>query len=346
MTHDLRLGLLLPWLARSDHESRILLGLAGQIRQHLRPNRPIREEGGRPTSFLARTLLSRFMTQPAYRFQLLAPSGVWPVAQNRMASSTELHSFHLASLQQLRGRAYLQDGAIRPSHLDAQGCYPMADDESCWHFLLVDQHEQAIGCARYLVHSSTATYDQLRIAQSPLANDLCWGRKLRRTVEATLHQTRNEQVSYAELGGWAIAEDYRNTKAALEILPATYLWAEMIGHCLCSCTATVRNHSSSILRRVGASSLMDGGEPLPAYFDAHYSCMMELLGFDSRQAPARFTPLLNEMRPKLAQSPILQQSSEQAFSVSLQPTAYRPSVRRTQISLQRQAKQSVPPRPV
>ncbi len=218
----------------------------------------------------------------------------------------------------------------------------MADDESAWHFLLVDPHERTIGCARYLLHSSTAGYDQLRIAQSPLAHDLCWGGKLRRSVEATLHQTRNEQVGYAELGGWAIAEDYRNTKAALEILLASYLWAEMIGHCLCSCTATVRNHSSSILRRAGASSLLDQGEPLPAYFDANYSCMMEILGFDSRQAPARFTPLLNEMRPKLTQSPILQHSHQQASGISLQPPAYCPSFRPTQLSLQRQPKQSVP----
>ncbi|MDQ2832896.1 MAG: hypothetical protein M3Y50_03955 [Acidobacteriota bacterium] len=195
----------------------------------------------------------------------------------------------------------------------------MDDDERCWHFVLLDRREVVIGCARYLVHSSHATFDQLRVSQSPLARDAIWGSKLRRAIEDTLQTTRNEHIGFAELGGWAIAEEYRNTKAALEILLGSYLWAEMIGHCACSCTATVRNHSSSILRRMGASSLMhNNAEPLPPYFDDHYDCTMELLGFDSREVPPRFNPLLNEMRSKLAQSPIIQHCDEEtSFSLNL-----------------------------
>lgn len=266
------------------------------------------------------------MTQPAYHFQLLAPSGIWPLARSEMTRNSELHSFHLASLQQLRGYAYLQDGAIQASHLDARGGYHMIDDESSWHFLLVDQHEQAIGCARYLVHAPGTIYEQLRIARSPLAQDPRWGGKLRQTIETTLQRTRKEQVCYTELGGWAIAEEYRNTKAALEILLASYVWAEMIGHCVCSCTATVRNRSSSILRKMGASSLLHDGEPLPAYFDPQYGCTMEVLGFDSRQPPPRFLALLNEMRPKLAQAPIFQRSEGEAPSLLLHPSIPTPSL--------------------
>ena len=236
-----------------------------------------------------------------------------------MTTSTALYNQYLGSLQQLRGRAYLQDGAIQPEQLDAGGRHRLSDDERCWHFVLVNQQEQAIGCARYLLHSAEATYQQLRIAQSPLAQDPLWGSKLRQVLEDTLQRTRHEQIGYAELGGWAIAEEYRNTKAALEILLASYLWGERIGHCVCSCTATVRNHSSSILRRMGASSLRHQGEALPAYFDAQYGCTMELLGFDSRQVPPRFTPLLQEMRSKLAQSPMIQYSdaAETSFSLDL-----------------------------
>ena len=119
----------------------------------------------------------------------------------------------------------------------------MHDDKRCWHLLLLDEEEEAVGCARYLAHSSEATFDQLRVAESPLGRDPIWHSKLRRITENTLQVARTEQIRYAELGGWAIAAKHRNTKAALEIVLGSYLWAEMIGHCLCSCTATVR-HSS------------------------------------------------------------------------------------------------------
>ncbi len=196
--------------------------------------------------------------------------------------------------------------------------------------------------ARYLVHPAEVTYDQLRLAQSPLAQDRCWGSKLRRAAEATLQIAKNEEVCYAELGGWAIAEHYRNTKAALETLLALYLWAETIGHCLCSCMATVQDRSSSILRRMGAGALMDGGEPFPSYFDLQYGCTMEMLGFDSRQAPTRFAALLDEMRPKLAQFAILQPSHDQSSSFLLTPLAYPLLFRPGQPNLQARAKQSVP----
>jgi hypothetical protein len=47
-----------------------------------------------------------------------------------------------------------------------------------------------------------------------------------------------------------------------------------------SCTATVRHGSASILRRLGGSSLVAHGTPLPSYFDPRFGCMMELLRFD------------------------------------------------------------------
>ncbi len=271
-------------------------------------------------------------TTSAHRFQLLAPPGLWPVTQNRMKRSTESHHFYLGSLRQLRARAYFQDGAIQPCHLNAQSGYPMPDDERCWHFLLVDGHDQTIGCARYLVHPPEATYEQFRMAQSSLAQDPHWGTRLRQTAEATLQRARDEQVRYVELGGWALAEEYRNTKASLEIIVAPYLWAEMVGPCLFSCKATVRDRASSVLRRVGAQSLTHCGEPFPAYFDPQYNCTMEWLGFDSRQVHPRFDLLLDEMRRKIAQSPVLQPSHEGAPSPLPHLPAYRPPFRRSSLS--------------
>lgn len=245
------------------------------------------------------------MSQAPYRFQLLAPPTAAP-ADHEYKRCVSAHRQYLASSQKLRGRVYLSDGAILESQLTADGRYQMIDDDSCWHFLLVDRTEQVIGCARYLLHPRTVSYEELQLSRSPLAFNSAWASKLRKVVGNTLQRTRQEGVNYVELGGWAVAEDYRNTKAALELLIGSYAWAELVGHCICSCTATVRNSSSSILRRMGASSLELEGEAIPAYFDHQYGCRMELLGFDSRQLPPKFVPLLNQMRPKLKQSQIVQ----------------------------------------
>ena len=255
------------------------------------------------------------MLQPAYRFQLLAPAGLWFPAQKSQCDA-EAYGVFLDSLQKLRGKSYVQDGALQSWDLDSDGRHRMPDDERCWHFLLVGPSDNVVGCARFLLHSPDATYDQLRISHSPLASDSVWGSKLRRLTARTLRQARQERIGYAELGGWAIAEEHRNTKAALEILIGSYAWAELVGHCICSCTATVRNNSSSILRRMGAGSLVDEGETAPTYFDAQYGCNMELLGFDSRQPPFRFAPLLKEIRSKLEASALIQSCKTQESSFS------------------------------
>jgi hypothetical protein len=255
----------------------------------------------------ARASVSFAMFEAPYRYQLLAPTSA---TINNLAFRRDafLHQTYLRAAQNLRGRVYLQDGAIKQSHLTEGNAFAMSGDRDCWHFLLVDKAKQVIGCARFLLHPRTALYEDLRISRSPLSMNTLWSSKLRRVVESALNRTRQEGIGYAELGGWAIAPEYRHTRAALEILIGSYAWAELIGHCICSCTATVRNSSSAILRRIGAHNLESDGQFVPVYFDEQYGCDMELLGFDSRKLPPKFLPILNEMRPKLTQSLIIQGS--------------------------------------
>lgn len=240
-----------------------------------------------------------------YRFQLLAPPHSRPGAFSRSRINEQLYDQYLTSMQTLRGRVYLKDGAIQPWELDDQGRFHMRGDEQNWHFLLIDEEEKTIGCARYLVHPNTVSYENLRISQSPIARDRFWGEKVKQAVEADLRRVRENNFSYVEIGGWALCEQWRGTRAALEILVASYALAHMWGGCLGSCMATVRHQSSSILRRIGGSSFKVAGEPVPAYEDPYYGCAMELLRFDSRSPAQRFIPLINQLRAKVANIPTL-----------------------------------------
>ncbi|HEX3684285.1 MAG TPA: hypothetical protein VHU83_17255 [Bryobacteraceae bacterium] len=200
---------------------------------------------------------------------------------------------------------YLKDGAIQESELDEERRFLMPGDQRSWHFLLVDPSHNVIGCARYLVHSHNVSFDQLRVRHSALANDPRWAGKVRQAVENDLRIAQRNNFSYVEIAGWALAEEWRGTRAALEILVASYALAHLWGGCLGACAATARHGSSSILRRIGGASFEVDGESLPPYEDPQYGCQMELLRFDGRTPSKRFVPLIAQLRGKLAGLSIL-----------------------------------------
>lgn len=235
-----------------------------------------------------------------YRFQLLAPSQTSVEPFGRTRSSEQLHRHYVIEMQKLRGRVYLNDGAIQACEMEDDGRFVMRGDEQGWHLLLVDDNKQVIGCARYLVHANTVAYESLRISQCALAKDPVWGPKVRAAVEADLALARKQGFAYIEIGGWALDENWRGTRAAMEILVGSYALAHLWGGALGACTATVRHASSSMLRRIGGSPLQTGDQELPAYDDPRYDCQMELLRFDCRTPGARFSPLIGQLKSKLA----------------------------------------------
>ncbi len=239
-------------------------------------------------------------------FQLLGPSYSRPSHEFARATHDEqLYSHYLSSMQRLRGRVYLKDNAIKPCDLDREGRFHMPADEQSWHLLLVDETKEVIGCAKYLVHPSSVPYHRLRISHSALAKDSSWAERVRRTVEEDLRRVREGKLSYVEVGGWALAEEWRGTRAALEILVGSFALGQLWGGALGSCTATVRHSSSSMLRRLGGSSFELEGEMLPSYYDPEYDCTMELLRFDYRTPAQRFLPLIDQLKATLKKVPVL-----------------------------------------
>ncbi len=239
-------------------------------------------------------------------FQLLAPSQSRFAAKfSRTRNSEQVYDQHLSSMQKLRGRVYLKDEAIKPWELDEEGRFYMHGDEQSWHLLLLDDEKEVIGCAKYLVHPSNVSYQMLHVSQSTIAKHPVLGGTVRAAVEADLRRCRDANLAYVEVGGWALSEEWRNTRAALEILVGSFALAQIWGGCLGSCTATVRHSSSSILRRIGGANYEWDGQPISAYFDPEYGCDMELLHFDYRQPSPRFSPLIKALESSLAKSTVV-----------------------------------------
>jgi hypothetical protein len=266
------------------------------------------------------------MQTAPYRFQLLAPSGTPPSkVSGRIGSHPDSFDHYLSSLQKLRARTYLADGAIGPRQLDEQGRFRMHGDEDSWHFLLIDSDDEAVGCVRYLSHSPFASFDDLSISHCPMAADLVWGSKFRGALEADLAFARENLLTFVEVGGWAIETAYRHTRAALEVLLASFAWARMIGGAIGCCTATFRNNSALMLRRIGGTSIEYNNEAIPPYEDAGYGCMMEVLRFRFQNFDPRFQKMVDDIYNRIAEQPTI--------AASLEDEAFQQEALRTSQSL-------------
>lgn len=239
-------------------------------------------------------------------FLMLAPDGAAiPRAFRRVRDDEDQHFHLLGQMQRLRGKIYLQDGAICESQLDSQGRHRVDDDPQSWHLLRMRPDGSVSGCARILVHSESVAYPQLRVASSALAKCKTWGRSLQTSMEAEIRRARHTGKALVEPGGWALAEDLRGSTEALSIVVGALAWAQLVGGCVGFMTATVRHGSSSILRRLGGSPVNLEGRPAPAYFDPAYGCDMELLRFDSNALNPRFGGALENMRQLLMSTPVI-----------------------------------------
>ncbi len=246
------------------------------------------------------------ITSSHTRFVLLAPArSVVPCWFPRVVTHRERYEDLLAKMQIVRGRSYMQDGAIEPWQLSDDGRHQLAVDSSSWHLLAIDEQARIGGCVRYLEHPSTASFDSLTLRSAALALSDQWSFSLRAAVEAELEAARTRDLPYVEVGGWAIPEERRCTADAARLALATYGLARLLGGCLGITTATTRHHSSSILRKIGGRSLAWDGAELPPYYDPQYKCLMEILRFDSEVPEPRVSGWIAELQPSLLRTPVI-----------------------------------------
>src|SRR5665213_1836840 len=236
---------------------------------------------------------------------LLAPCGIRvPGHFRNVTVDPQSYGSILFDMQKLRGRIYLEDGAIQKQHLDRNGRHRAAVDTESWHLLTLDDKGSVSGCVRYHEHRKTASFHDLGLRSCALAECQHWGMKLQAAVESDLAAARHQGVSYVEVGGWALAKERRCTGEALRTALATYGLAHLLGGCVGIATATMRNRSSSILRRIGGTALEVEGEQLPAYYDPQYKCQMEIVRFSSNSPNPKYWRWIDQIATTLLNVPV------------------------------------------
>jgi predicted GNAT family N-acyltransferase len=227
----------------------------------------------------------------------------------------------LAEMQRLRGRVYLEDGAITTRQLTPDGRHDLPTDESSWHLLLMDADGHVAGCMRYLSHRTSAAFSRLGVCHSALAQCEKWGQKLRQAVKEEMYAARMQGISFGEVGGWAVSEEHRHSTAALNLVLGLFSLSHLIGDALVLSTATLRNNSANILRRIGGRSLEVDGQELPTYFDPQYHCEMQILRFDSRNPNTRYRESVRQFGHSLVAAPVFRQLTFRERLIGLNPAA-------------------------
>lgn len=230
---------------------------------------------------------------------LLAPSGC-PVPRifNHLQVDPYRHRSLLAEMQTVRAKVYLEDGAITPAQLTGRR-HQQESDAGSWHLLVLDSDRRVCGCARFLEYPKDAEFSKLGVAKSALAHCAQWGSRLVSAVEAERALVRRLGLSYVELGGWALLEEIRGTTEALRMALTVYSLAQALGSGVGIGTATQRNSSASILRRIGARPLEHGDSELPSYHDPQYRCTMEVLRFYFWDPNPRYAARIAEIKSEL-----------------------------------------------
>jgi hypothetical protein len=75
----------------------------------------------------------------------------------------------------------------------------------------------------------------------------------------------------------------------------------MIGGGIGCCTATFRNSSAAMLRRIGGRSLEFDKEAIPPYNDANYGCMMEALRFHFQDFDPRYGKMVDSIYERITE---------------------------------------------
>lgn len=232
---------------------------------------------------------------------VLAPAHVVPpAALSRVTFDPERHRQLLGEMQRLRGSIYLHEGNVTPAQLTADGRHQTPEDDRSWHLMMTDASGRVTSCVLYLEHESTVGLDDLRVRHCPLVHDEHWQAPLHGAVRSEIAKARKAGLVYAEVGGLAIEPERRGSTDSLMLALATYALSRVRGGAIGITTANVAHSCSSILRRLGGTSLEYRGEEIPSYFDARYNTDIELLRFDSRNPSTKYAAVIDQVKARLS----------------------------------------------
>lgn len=206
------------------------------------------------------------------------------------------HKAAISDVQRFRGCVYVADGAIPASALDDEGRHYQEFDFENYHLCLRNSDRGIQGSFRLSFYEPEATAEDLRLFELVDRMPTDFVHDCRAALEALFVSSHAEGIHLVEAGGWAVAEELRQSRAAILTPLAGWALCQIKGNALVAAAATTRHHSSAILKRIGGFSLMNDGEELPPFMDDYHGCEMQLLGFDSRKPDPKYEKMVADLK--------------------------------------------------
>lgn len=231
---------------------------------------------------------------------LLAPAGGPLDGFQNVIYDRERYQSLLSEAQRLRGRVYLDDGAISADDLDSQQCYVVKDDSLSWHILLRDSTGLVVAVSRMLFFSHSngpVPIDKLHAAQLIERTSELVRAKYLCALQQFASPSCDCAPYFVECGGLAIASEMRASRNTSIFLSTYWALSRFIGAARGVGAATERNSSADILRRFGGFSIpTQNGGSIEPFYDSVYDCMMELQGFASDILDPTLEPTVQDIQ--------------------------------------------------
>ncbi len=203
----------------------------------------------------------------------------------------------LSEAQRLRGRRYLEDGAIQPEDLDSEGRHVSRYDDQAYHLLWLSEAEEVLGCIRVNVSPVFSSGSRLNLFQVGATLDRLDPREstemrfgLAQALAERAIVFQPEEPLVMVVGGWAVEPAARMNPG----LNFGCYWLQRELDALAGISvATERNHSHRILKKFGGRPIgtTDGTE---LFYDPDYNCRMGVLLQSHRLLSARHRDSFNQ----------------------------------------------------
>lgn len=221
--------------------------------------------------------ISRLRGLTPSSFVLLAPRRHVPAEYTCVIRDSLQHQCWLKRAQMLRGRAYLEDGAVDASHLDQDGRLISHWDMDSWH-IIAREGDEACATMRFTFHRNAVDPDHLGLASSSVFQTPDAAR-IHRAVRTYQEKCLDAGDIFGEVGGWAAESLRRGGRKSAAVALSPWPLCRSVGRVRALSTVTSRNHSIGILTRIAAVPLGDEQGQVPSWFDERYGCDMYLSAF-------------------------------------------------------------------
>ncbi len=225
-------------------------------------------------------------------FRVVPPQGRTPSDHARVAA-----------MQRLRGAAYVADGALPPTALDADGRHRSPHDDTDYHVLIEHADGALAGGYRLCLHDERVKPADLHLAAALQRMPAVKHAQHEEALRQLMARARMQRRKFGEVSAWALRPADRNRQLAIELPLSGFALFELLGSAFMVAHATQRNHSAQILKRLGGSSLALDGRLLEPMYDPTYDCMMEFVCFASDQPAPAFAKIVDRLRIELGDRP-------------------------------------------